>query len=77
MKIYVPAGAQAKERQDKTQFTSKIDGFMSFAFSFLFCHLKKKFYVNIEVFGFFFGEVFLFYVMDVKVMEFIYLNDYS
>jgi hypothetical protein len=39
VKIYVPAAAKPKERQDKTQFTTKIDGFLSFiSFSFL---LKK------------------------------------
>jgi hypothetical protein len=38
MKIYVPAGAREKERQDKTQFTAKIDGFLSFVFFFGFGH---------------------------------------
>jgi hypothetical protein len=40
VKIYVPAGAQEKQRQDKTQFTTKIDGFLSFVFSF-FVTFKK------------------------------------
>jgi hypothetical protein len=35
-KIYVPAGAQGKERQDKTQFITKIDGF------FELCSFLKK-----------------------------------
>jgi hypothetical protein len=39
VKTYVTAGAQGKEKQDKPQFTTKIDGFMSFALSF---HFKKK-----------------------------------
>jgi hypothetical protein len=42
VKIYVPAGAQEKERQDKTQFTTKRDGFLSFSPFFYFGHFFKK-----------------------------------
>ncbi len=54
MKIYVPAGAQEKERQDKTRFTTKIDGFLSFISFVFFIFFKINLNVNIEFFCFFF-----------------------
>jgi hypothetical protein len=50
VKIYAAAGVEAlrrKKRQDETQFTSKIDGFLEFhsplnANCVLFCRFKKK-----------------------------------